>query len=70
MNCCEDDSEPPTVRHLIHGLSSPWVDQDKPVTFGTYDSGGSYREYVVTGIRTRAGGQGLDFKPAGELPSS
>lgn len=66
-NCCEgDDGKPPTVRSLIHDFTSPWVDQGKPVTFSAYDSGGSYRTYVVTGITTTAGGQELDFKPVEE----
>lgn len=62
MSCCGDDEDPPTVRHLIHDLSSYWIDQGKPVYVGFTDSDGTYHEYVVTGVTATARGQSLDFK--------
>ena len=64
MSCCDDDGEdPPTVRHLIHDLSSYWIDQDKPVSVGFYDaSTGEYHAYVVTGVTSGGGGQSLDLR--------
>lgn len=66
MSCCSEyDDEPlPTVRHLIHDLSSPWVDPGKPVTLSFYAPGapGDTVELVITGVTTTARGQSLDYR--------
>jgi hypothetical protein len=65
MSCCDDDEKPPTVRHLIHDLSSYWVDQNKPVyVSGPWDAEtGKFQQFMVTGVTTTAGGQSLDLEP-------
>ena len=64
MSCCHEDGEDlPTVRHLIHDMSSYWIDQGKPVYTGFYDDHGEYHNFVVTGITSSAGGQSLQLRP-------
>lgn len=62
MSCCDDDENPPTVRHLIHDLSSYWIDQGKPVYVSVHDSGGELLQFVVTGVTSTARGQGLELR--------
>lgn len=65
MNCCCDDDESvPTVRHLVHDLTSHWVDQGKPVYVSACDAAGYMRQFVVTGVTTTARGQSLELRPA------
>jgi hypothetical protein len=65
VSCCSeyDDEDLPTVRHLIHDLSSPWVDPNRPVTLELYAPGlpGDTMEIVITGVTTTARGQSLDY---------
>jgi hypothetical protein len=67
VSCCSEyDAEAlPTVRHLIHDLSSPWVDPNKPVTLELYAPGLGLTcdtmEIVITGVTTTARGQSLDY---------
>ena len=63
MSCCDDDEEdPPTVRHLIHDLSSYWIDQGKPVYVGFTSTDGTMHLFVVTGVTSTARGQSLDLR--------
>lgn len=62
MSCCDAGENPPTVRHLIHDLSSPWVDQGKPVTVFITDSAGAPLRFAVTGVTTSARGQSLQLR--------
>lgn len=65
MSCCSeyDDEEQTTVRHLIHDLSSPWVDPNKPIILELYAPGlpDDTMELVITGVTTTARGQSLDY---------
>jgi hypothetical protein len=63
MSCCDDEEDPPTVRHLIHDMSSYWIDQGKPVYVDFTDSAGVSHLFAVTGITSTAGGQSFDLKP-------
>jgi hypothetical protein len=66
MSCCEGGpgEDLPTVRNLIHDLTSPWIDQAKPVYVVQYDeAGNTIREFVVTGARSTAAGQSLELRP-------
>jgi hypothetical protein len=58
MSCCDDEEDPPSVRHLIHDMSSYWIDQGKPV----YVSVGS-DVFLVTGITSTARGQSFNLRP-------
>ena len=47
-----------TPKELIHWLSEPWMDADKPITISFVDrKDGEYREFRVKGCTSRAGGQ-------------
>lgn len=65
MSCCGeyDEEDEPTVRHLIHDLSSPWVDLDKPAVLEFYAPGapGDTVTLVITGITVTERGQSLDY---------
>jgi hypothetical protein len=63
VSCCDDDEDPPTVRHLIHDLSSYWIDQGKPVYVSFHDSSGEFHQFVVTGVTSTARGQSLELGP-------
>lgn len=65
MSCCspEPDEDAPSVRHLIHDMSSYWIDQDKPVYVDCHDASGELRLFMVTGITSTARGQSFDLRP-------
>jgi hypothetical protein len=63
VSCCDDDEKLPTVRHLIHDLSSYWIDQDKPVYVGFTGTDGTYHSFLVTGVTSTARGQSLELQP-------
>lgn len=64
MNCCspEPDEDAPTVRHLIHDMSSYWIDQGKPVYVSFYGAPDGPHEFIVTGITSTARGQSFDLR--------
>ena len=62
MSCCDDDEDPPTVRHLIHDMSSYWIDQGKPVYADFTGTDGTLHLFVVTGITSTARGQSLELR--------
>jgi hypothetical protein len=66
VSCCPEynDEQEPTVRHLIHDLSSPWVDPGKPVVLSFYAPGapGDTVDLVITGVTVTGRGQSLDYR--------
>jgi hypothetical protein len=65
-SCCGeyDAEEVPTVRHLIHDLSSPWVDLDKPAVIEFYAPGEpeNTKRLAITGITVTERGQTLEYE--------
>jgi hypothetical protein len=63
VSCCDDGEELPTVRHLIHDMSSYWIDQAQPVYVDFHDANGTLHLLVVTGITSTTRGQSFTLKP-------
>lgn len=60
----EPGLKPLTARELIHELSEPWVDLDKPITVGICPGGwadAAYVGLVITGVTCTSRGQTLDY---------
>lgn len=61
MSCCGGE-DGHSARSLIHDLSSPWIDQDKPVTVDFMGKDGVAVVFVVTGVTSTARGQSLELE--------